>query len=83
MDVTCRGDLVLDSFGGSGATALAAERTGRKARLIELDPVYVDVAIRRWQEMTGKAAVHAATGETYEMRAASMTAAENREHKNG
>ncbi len=83
MDVTCRGDLVLDSFGGSGATALAAERTGRKARLIELDPVYVDVAIRRWQEMTGKAAVHAETGETYEMRAASMTAAENREQNHG
>jgi DNA modification methylase len=69
LDVTHRGDIVLDGFGGSGATLLAAEKTGRKARLIELDPLYVDVAIRRWQEMTGKAAVHAVTGETFEARA--------------
>jgi DNA modification methylase len=69
MDVTHRGDVVLDSFGGSGSTLLAAEKTGRKARLIELDPAYVDVAIRRWQEMTGKAAIHAASGEAFEERA--------------
>jgi DNA modification methylase len=68
LDVTQHGDIVLDGFGGSGATLLAAEKTGRKARLIELDPLYVDVAIRRWQEMTGKTAVHAVTGETFEER---------------
>lgn len=68
LDVTQRGDLVLDVFGGSGATLLAAEKTGRRARLIELDPVYVDVAIRRWQEMTGKVAVSAATGESFDQR---------------
>lgn len=69
LDVTHHGDMVLDGFGGSGATLLAAEKTGRRARLIELDPLYVDVAIRRWQEMTGKSAVHATTGETFDERA--------------
>ncbi|WP_137703353.1 site-specific DNA-methyltransferase, partial [Marimonas lutisalis] len=77
MDVTRRGDVVLDVFGGSGATLLAAEKTGRWARLIELDPLYVDVAIRRWQEMTGEAAVHASTGETFDMR--TSASAETRE----
>ena len=66
MDVSHRGDVVLDAFGGSGATLLAAEKTGRRARLIELDPAYVDVAIRRWQEMTGENAVHAVTGQTFD-----------------
>ncbi|RYH07050.1 DNA methyltransferase [Tropicimonas sp. IMCC6043] len=70
MDVSHRGDVVLDAFGGSGATLLAAEKTGRRARLIELDPAYVDVAIRRWQEMTGRTAAHAETGETFNERAA-------------
>ncbi|MCG7878644.1 MAG: site-specific DNA-methyltransferase [Candidatus Thiodiazotropha endolucinida] len=46
-------DIVLDPFGGSGSTLIAAEHTGRQARLIELDPKYVDVIVRRWQEMTG------------------------------
>ncbi|WP_254449145.1 DNA methyltransferase [Ruegeria sp. HKCCA5491] len=68
MDVSHRGDVVLDAFGGSGATLLAAEKTGRQARLIELDPAYVDVAIRRWQEMTGDSAVHAVTGQTFDAR---------------
>jgi DNA modification methylase len=68
LDVTHRGDVVLDCFGGSGSTLLAAEKTGRKARLIELDPLYVDVAIRRWQAMTGKQAIHAETGETFDDR---------------
>ncbi|MEO9574951.1 MAG: hypothetical protein ABJ360_12065 [Roseobacter sp.] len=60
---------MLDAFGGSGATLLAAEKTRRRARLIELDPAYVDVAIRRWQEMTGKDAVLSAAGETFAARA--------------
>lgn len=66
MDVSHRGAVVLDAFGGSGATLLAAEKTGRRARLIELDPAYVDVAIRRWQEMTGESAVHAVTGQMFD-----------------
>ena len=46
-------DIVLDPFGGSGTTLIAAERTGRRARLIELDPRYVDVIVQRWQSATG------------------------------
>lgn len=72
MDVTHRGDVVLDAFGGSGATLLAAETTGRRARLIELEPAYVDVTIRRWQEMTGRQALHAASGETFAAREAAL-----------
>lgn len=59
QDVTARGEVVLDPFSGSGSTILAAEQTGRKARCLELDPRYVDVAIRRYQEATGKEAEHA------------------------
>jgi len=62
MDVTKRGGIVLDAFGGSGSTLIAAEKTGRKARLVELDPVYCDVIIRRFEAHTGKRAVHAALG---------------------
>ena len=58
LDVTNRGELVLDPFMGSGTTLLAAERSGRVAAGIELDPAYVDVCIRRWEEMTGKSAVN-------------------------
>ena len=50
-------DIVLDLFGGSGSTLIAAERTGRAARLMELDPKYVDVIVQRWQDYTGKKAV--------------------------
>jgi len=50
-------DTVLDPFGGSGTTMIAAERTGRRAVLLEIDPVYADVIVRRWQEATGEAAV--------------------------
>lgn len=56
-DASARGDIVLDPFGGSGTTLIAAEKTGRKARLIELDPLYCDVIIRRWQQYTGKEAI--------------------------
>lgn len=54
QDVTRRGDLVLDIFLGSGTTLLAAERTGRRFRGLDIDPAYVDVAIERWSAMTGK-----------------------------
>lgn len=60
-----RGDIVLDLFGGSGSTLIACEKTSRKARLMELDPHYVDVIVRRWQEFTGKSAVHAETGDPF------------------
>ena len=50
-------DIVLDAFGGSGSTLIASEKTGRQARLIELDPKYVDTIILRWQEFSGGAAV--------------------------
>ena len=49
-------DIVLDLFGGSGTTLIAAERTGRSARLMELDPKYVDVIVERWQNLTGQVA---------------------------
>jgi DNA modification methylase len=65
-DVSRRGDIVLDSFLGSGSTLIAAEETGRVCIGVELDPLYVDVAIRRWQKRTGKDAVHAASGETFD-----------------
>jgi len=53
LDVTSRGDVVIDPFLGSGSTLIAAERTGRICRAIEIDPLYVDVAIRRWMAVTG------------------------------
>ena len=56
QDVTKRGDLVLDTFLGSGTTLIAAERCGRRFRGVEIDPAYVDVAIERWQAITGKEA---------------------------
>jgi DNA modification methylase len=65
-DVTVANDFVLDPFCGSGTILIAAERTGRRARAIELDPHYVDVAVRRWETYTGKRAVHEARGITFE-----------------
>ena len=58
-------DIVLDLFGGSGTTMIAAERAGRRARLVELDPKYVDVIVQRWQSLTGGSATHAATGQKF------------------
>lgn len=65
-DCSHRGNLILDPFGGSGTTLIASERTGRKARLLEIDPRYVDVTIRRWQAFTGKQALLAPLDETFE-----------------
>ena len=59
-------DVVLDSFGGSGSTLIACEKTGRKARLMEFDPTYVDVIVKRWQDYTGRQAIHAETGKTFD-----------------
>ena len=65
-DVTERGDLVFDPFMGSGTTLVAAEAIERVACGIELDPAYIDVSIARWQQMTGKQAVHATSGLTFD-----------------
>jgi ParB-like chromosome segregation protein Spo0J len=65
-DCSRRNGLVLDPFGGSGTVLIAAERTARKARALEIDPHYVDVAVRRWQAYTGKVAVLSASGATFE-----------------
>lgn len=70
LDVTKPGELVLDPFMGSGTTLLAAERSGRTAAGIELDPAYVDVCIRRWEEMTGNVAIHAETQRSFDELAA-------------
>jgi DNA modification methylase len=65
-DCSKRGSLVLDPFCGSGTILIAAEKTGRRARAIELDPGYVDVAIRRWQQYTGKFATLIFMGDTFD-----------------
>jgi hypothetical protein len=66
LDCTGRGDIVLDPFLGSGSTLIAAEKTGRHCYGMDLDPAYVDLAIRRWQSWTGAQAVHAETGELFD-----------------
>ena len=65
LNNTKGGDQVLDSFGGSGTTLIAAEKNGRVARLMELDPKYCDVIVKRWQDFTGKIAIHAETGQPF------------------
>jgi DNA modification methylase len=73
-DASVRGDFVLDAFGGSGTTLVAAEKTNRRAALIEIDPLYVDAMLRRWQAFTGKEAICARSGATFTEREAAMTA---------
>ena len=65
-DVTARNGIVLDVFGGSGSTLIAAHKTGRRARIAELDPVYVDRIVRRWQAYANDDAILKATGETFD-----------------
>jgi site-specific DNA-methyltransferase (adenine-specific) len=65
LNNTKGGDIVLDSFGGSGTTLIAAEKNGRTAMIMELDPRYCDVIVKRWQEFTGKQATHAETGKPF------------------
>ncbi len=65
LDVTARGDIVLDPFLGSGTTIIAAERVGRRAYGMELDPVHADTTIRRFERHSGEAAVHLTTGRTF------------------
>lgn len=78
LDCSARGDLVLDAFLGSGSTLIAAERTGRSCYGIELDPIYVDTAITRWQRYTGDHTVHAVSGKRFD-----EVATEQREDKDG
>jgi DNA modification methylase len=66
LDCSARGDIVLDSFLGSGTTLIAAERVGRRCYGIEIDPLYVDTIIRRWQAFTGDKAIHAVTGDRFD-----------------
>ena len=66
LDCSKRGGMVLDCFGGSGTSLIAAEKTGRRAFLLELDPVYVDVNIRRFSKLTGTNVMHAQTGRTFD-----------------
>jgi DNA modification methylase len=65
LNNTKGGDIVLDSFGGSGTTLIAAEKNGRIARIMELDPKYVDVIVKRWEDFTGQKAVLESTGEPF------------------
>lgn len=65
-DCSRRGEIVLDGFGGSGSTLIAAEKTGRSARLVEYDPLYCDTIIRRWQDYTGKRATLAGSADRFE-----------------
>jgi hypothetical protein len=66
LDCSARGDLVLDNFSGVGSTLLAAEKVGRVCYAIEIDPLYVDTAVKRWETHTGEKALCAATGECFE-----------------
>ena len=75
LDCSNRGDIVIDCFLGSGTALLAAERVGRSCHGIELDPLYCDTAIRRWQTLTGREAVHTDTGESFNQREVDAQAA--------
>ncbi len=65
-EINLGGLKVLDPFAGSGTVLIAAERTGRRARAMEIDPHYVDVAVRRWETYTGKAAILSPIGTNFE-----------------
>ena len=61
-----QGDEVIDLFGGSGSTLIACEKTARDCRMMELDPKYCDVIVKRWQDFTGEAATHAESGKAFD-----------------
>jgi hypothetical protein len=77
-DCSNRGGLILDPFGGAGTTLIAAEQTGRRARVIELDPIFVDASIERWQRLTGCTALHADSGQPF-LRSGSIPGADTGE----
>ena len=66
LDCSARGDIVLDAFLGSGTTLIAAERTGRRCYGMELDPVYADTIVRRWQKLSGGSALHGISGRSFD-----------------
>jgi DNA modification methylase len=72
-DCSRRGDIILDLFMGSGTTVVAAERVGRRAYGLEIDPHYVDVAVRRWQTYTKRDAILRGTGQTFDETAAARS----------
>jgi DNA modification methylase len=74
LDASKRGDTVLDSFLGSGSTLLACDEVGRRCFGVEIDPLYVDVAVRRWQKVPRRDAIFEDTGETFDERAARRAA---------
>lgn len=76
LDVSARADVVLDPFMGSGSTLVAAERVGRVCCGMDLDPAYVDLAIRRWERLSGESAILSTTGETFRQRLEELTDAE-------
>ncbi len=75
-DVSARGEIVLDSFGGSGSTLIAAEKTGRRARVIELDPFYCDRTLARWEVHAKDQAEHLVCGWPRALTAVVLAAAE-------
>ena len=87
LDCSRRRDIVLDCFAGSGTSIIAAQRTGRRAYAMEIDPGYVETAVRRWQAYTGEHAIHAETGrrfaEIQSARAAGREGSANLDHGNG
>jgi DNA modification methylase len=78
-----RGNLVLDPFAGSGSTVIACENLGRKARVIELDPGYADVIVRRWQNYTGRTAEREQDGRSFDQIADERSSEQHREPKEG
>jgi DNA modification methylase len=66
LDCSARGNIVLDPFLRNGTTLIAAERTGRRCYGLELDPAAVDLVVRRWQSQTGKSALHAGSGRSFD-----------------
>ncbi len=82
-DCSNQRDIVLDPFGGGGSTLMAAERTGRVARIMEIEPRYVDVIVRRWQQKTGKSAILAASGLTFNAVAAARAVEAGKEAQHG
>jgi len=66
LDCSARGDVVLDNFSGVGSTILAAEKVGRVCYGIEIDPLYIDTAVQRWEKHTGQRAIHAATRQYFD-----------------
>jgi DNA modification methylase len=80
-DCSRRGEIVLDPFMGSGTTIVAAEKVGRRAYGLELDPRYVDAAVRRWQDFTKRDALLAGSRQTFDEVTAACATAKSGRHK--